>query len=31
MIDLKELKERRDEIARNIEVRNMRVDIDLII
>ncbi len=31
MIDLKELKERRDEIAKNIEVRNMRVDIDLII
>jgi seryl-tRNA synthetase len=31
MIDLKELKARRDEIAQNIRVRNMNVDIDVII
>ncbi len=31
MIDLKELKNRRDEIAKNIAVRNMQVDIDAII
>ncbi|MGE4454150.1 MAG: serine--tRNA ligase [Sphaerochaeta sp.] len=31
MIDLKELKSRRDEIAQNIKVRNMQVDIDAII
>ncbi|MGE4583885.1 MAG: serine--tRNA ligase [Sphaerochaeta sp.] len=31
MIDLKELKTRRDEIAQNIRVRNMQVDIDAII
>ncbi|MGD9926614.1 MAG: serine--tRNA ligase [Sphaerochaeta sp.] len=31
MIDLKELKSRRDEIANNIAVRNMQVDIDAII
>ncbi|HPE92234.1 MAG TPA: serine--tRNA ligase [Sphaerochaeta sp.] len=31
MIDLKELKARRDEIAQNIRVRNMSVDIDAII
>lgn len=31
MIDLKELKSRRDEIERNIRVRNMNVDIDAII
>ncbi len=31
MIDLKELKSRRDEIAKNIAVRNMQVDIDAII
>ena len=31
MIDLKELKNRRDEIANNIAVRNMQVDIDAII
>ncbi|MXI85617.1 serine--tRNA ligase [Sphaerochaeta halotolerans] len=31
MIDLKELKSRRDEIAENIRVRNMQVDIDAII
>ncbi|ADY13620.1 serine--tRNA ligase [Sphaerochaeta globosa] len=31
MIDLKELKARRDEIAQNIRVRNMHVDIDAII
>ena len=31
MIDLKELKSRRDEIERNIRVRNMNVDIDVII
>lgn len=31
MIDLKEIKSRRDEIAENIRVRNMQVDIDAII
>ncbi len=31
MIDLKELKSRRDEIAQNIKTRNMQVDIDAII
>lgn len=31
MIDLRELKERRDEIQANIEARNMKIDLDLII
>ena len=31
MIDIKELKTRRDEIARNIENRNMKVDVDEVI